>query len=731
MTPNEAAAVRAQIAAVDTIARAQTAQALALLDVVVALKRLVDAPPAPPPPTPAPPPPVPSPPPPAPEPPPPSPPPPAPAPPPAGAGIFTRTLNPERTLIPRAWMADSLSYDRHPAPPPVIRSDTWRYEFRQANRLAGKEGWTSDAYTLVVDGTPTATSITKPIGNVGAMWFNAAAVPDGWHMLDAAGTAGETCIPMFVYVWRDPKSPPPLLRPVVQQSWDEHGNPTRITYAWVPNVYQPRIVPLELRTADHYSDTPSRVKMVMRHLVPMDGDDVYQPRVTDGVVHQINSQNYTINPLFTRLPEYPIVDGPRGEADISGPTHITVGREGPTGYCSYWVLQGHALRVVRPNGRVITKAGWRHKGPIPARNVPPRREDFDLVGKGWPAGEPEGFLEPWGHVFIPETVTRGTGAPVDNGANGPEPAHDAGPRWTGPVSVVADSGNDRLVRLQHSATDHEAEPTVSILAKGLGDPWSCTATDDSLLLVSERRLSRVSVWNPHTGQMVRVLVQGNPKLAQYRPSEPRRAMRVGTLAQCQDDPCCWPEGIVQQDGYAYIASLASQCIRKVNLLTGESKLHAIIPDNVGNWTGAQYVQIAISDGTTGPRGTIFGAVWTSMNGPLSFAILPDGKPWVFWDNGGNGPGMTWEKFDYGSAVGCGNGRIVVGWSRAGLGEIVLARGEKTWDWSVYKPAHDAWAAGGYEQRFGPGGFGWTGEPLPWGQSAQIDNYLLMYGHTRL
>lgn len=33
MTPNEAAVLRAQIAAVDTIARAQTAQALALLDI--------------------------------------------------------------------------------------------------------------------------------------------------------------------------------------------------------------------------------------------------------------------------------------------------------------------------------------------------------------------------------------------------------------------------------------------------------------------------------------------------------------------------------------------------------------------------------------------------------------------------------------------------------------------------------------------------------------------------
>lgn len=38
MTPNEAAVLRAQIAAVDTIARAQTAQALALMDVVAALK---------------------------------------------------------------------------------------------------------------------------------------------------------------------------------------------------------------------------------------------------------------------------------------------------------------------------------------------------------------------------------------------------------------------------------------------------------------------------------------------------------------------------------------------------------------------------------------------------------------------------------------------------------------------------------------------------------------------
>lgn len=73
MNPNEDAVIRAQISAVDTIARAQMAQALALLDVVAALKRLVDAPPPPP----APPPPVPAPPPPAPAPEPPAPPPPS------------------------------------------------------------------------------------------------------------------------------------------------------------------------------------------------------------------------------------------------------------------------------------------------------------------------------------------------------------------------------------------------------------------------------------------------------------------------------------------------------------------------------------------------------------------------------------------------------------------------------------------------------------------------------
>ena len=59
MNPNEDAVIRAQISAVDTIARAQMAQALALMDVVAALKKLVDAPPAPPPPVPSPPPPAP------------------------------------------------------------------------------------------------------------------------------------------------------------------------------------------------------------------------------------------------------------------------------------------------------------------------------------------------------------------------------------------------------------------------------------------------------------------------------------------------------------------------------------------------------------------------------------------------------------------------------------------------------------------------------------------------
>lgn len=714
MTPNERAVLVAVAADLEPFARATTA-----------LKALLDAPPAPqpvpPPPTPAPSP--------TPAPPPPVPPPPAPEPPPAPSGPITRILDPARTLIPSAWMPDSVSYDRRPKPA-VITTDTWVFQFRQANRLTGAEGWTSETYGLYVDGL-SHTAVSRPLGNVGLITLRVSELPDGWHMLDVKGTNGETPVPLFVCVRRNPASPSPLTRPVMKGSYDSHGDLSRITWDWVPNVVIPRIVPLPLRTADHYSHTPKREEVFLRYLVQPDNDDVYLPRITNGVVHQINNQNYTITPLFEEFPDYAILDGERGAATLSGATFVKVGREGPTGLCAYYVLQGHALRVVRPNGRIQTLAGWRHKGSVAARNFPPRREDFDLIGTGWPVGEPEGLLEPWGMDFVPETVTRGSGVPIPNGSNGPEPPHDPGASWTGPVSVIADTGHSRLVRLQHPAADHETQPSVRILAKGLGDPWSLACGDDNLLYVTERSLSRVSVWHPHTGEFIRTLVQGDVRFAQYRPSEPRRTMRVAPLGICQDDPCCWPEGIVIQDGFAYVGSLAAQCIRKVDLVTGESKIHVVIPDDAGAWTGAQYVQLAISDGTTGPRGTLFVQLWTSMiSGPMSAAFLPDGTRWAFWGNGGNGPGMTATGFEYGSAVGAGHGRIVCVSSRSGLAEFVLARGETTWGWDRYKPSHDAWAAGAYELRYGPGGFGYTGEPLPWSVSPEIDDYLSMHGHVK-
>ena len=112
--PNEAAALRAQIAAVEAAARTSAAQSLALFDVAAALTKVVDAPPAPPP---------------APLPPPaPQPPPPAPrasgatactgsacASPPAPPGlpeVFERTLNPAHVLMFVDWLEGGGGYDR-------------------------------------------------------------------------------------------------------------------------------------------------------------------------------------------------------------------------------------------------------------------------------------------------------------------------------------------------------------------------------------------------------------------------------------------------------------------------------------------------------------------------------------------------------------------------------------------------------------------------------------------
>ena len=728
MSPNEAAVLSAQIAAIEAQARAETAGALALFDASAALRKLVDVP-APPPPAPLPPPPAPQPPPPAPQPPPPAPQPPPPSPP-SEFVVEVTPLAESSVVVPQGWMANSASYERWQTMPPVDGDEPFAFAFRHADRTGGRwvESWKSAQYTLLIDGEPRLV-VARPAGNVGVFMVDPTTLGHGWHVFRVAGQSGETCYPWPIFVRRNPVAGDPPAMPVVRSSHDSHGDRSRALMAWVPARFDPVTQPLPLRSYDHFANTPMRRDLFMTYAAPLRSGDMYRPRRTRGVAVTANRQGYLINEIHGALPTFPCLDGPRGRGSLTSPTWIGVGREDAQGYANIYALDG-GYRLVRmaPDGYITTLLGWRSAGDMAAYNTPPRAEDHELVGD-WSRvpSDRRGLREAWQMAWDTRTTVRGSGPPIPNPPRGDEPVHPGSV-----VGYIADTQHDRILRVTLRGDVHDVPPVIEELIVGLGDPWGVQYHQETnTLVVAERTRHRISRWNPDNGAFVDVLVEGAAGYADLDPLQTRRMKRLQPLSAIRSQPCVMPEGLRLQDGWAYYSGLASQDLRRVNLTTKVWEVRYAISDGAAAPAGAQYLVFDLSDGTVGPRGTAFFQLWSSQMGPVAAAILPDGTPWSFWDNGGNGPGPTWDGFGYGASVGVGNGRIVVGWSNEGLGVIGKARGEPTYDWDrFYKPATDAWLREGMHLLYGPGGFGYYGLPLPWGKSALTDTYLSMYGHTK-
>lgn len=619
-------------------------------------------------------------------------------------------------------MWNSLTYERWQLPV-IVTDSTYLFQWRCVDRTTGREYWPGDAYTVRVDGAPVAT-VGKPATNVGAVTLRRDDFAHGWHVIDVTGNSGETCISVPAFFVRDASAPPPDRMPVVRGSYDSINDTTHAVMAWVPARFDPVTKPLVPRAYPHFSEPLTRDRLYLTQVVPKRGHDVYRPRVTKGVLNTANQQNYQISPLLAKYPGVALLDGPRGMGSVSGVTHLQVGREGPTGLASIYFCEAWRVGKITPDGTVITLAGLRSRSPA-ARHEPSTAADYELVGD-WSAVplERRGFHEVWGLAWDERTVARGSGAAIPNPPNPDEPPHDANP-----VAFVADSQNNRVVRLTFDGRSHAAPPKVAEFIVGMGDPWDCVCVA-GVLYVSERSANRISAWDASTGAFLRTIAQGETGFASLMGG--RRAVRLKPLDQIRAQRCCLPEGMFHQDGWLYYGALASQDIKRISLATGEVQTALTIADADAAPAGAQYVKFALSDGTFGPRGSMFVQFWTSNASPMSMAYLPDGRPWVYYGNGGNGPGMTWEGYEYGSAVAVGNGRLVFGSSIEGLymiGQAAPGDPQYTWD-GGYKAARDEWQARNLHLTHGPGGWGYYGLPLPWGESPLIDNYLLMYGHTR-
>ena len=721
MTPNERAIIAAQAAKVETLKSAATAQALALAEVQIALKAMLDTPPAPPPP--APPPPVPAPPPPAPEPPPPPPPAPPPPPPtdPRLGVVVTVPLNPARLLVPRTHLRDSTTYERFQTPE-IVDGPSWVFEFRALN--GAQQRPFSAAYAVFVDGVDSGIVVTGITGTIARATLT---LSPGWHMVEAAAP-GETCIPAFVFVQGGPE---PTMRPVWLGSHDvEHGNGLAWTqYVWVPMAYQPTAAPLPARKHEPFSGKLARRDLFAEELVPVQRGDLYRPRLTRGVVTSCNAQNYLISPVLLAYGGAAQLDGPRGVGTVTGPTHLQVGRIHADGSAAIYFSEGNRIGKVSADGTVTTLCGARSRSPA-ARSLPSVAADYDLVGD-WsavPASE-RGIVETWGFAWRPSSLAVDNDSPLVEHAGGLEHVHSS----PGPQLIVADSQRNRLLRLQFPA-DRHAEAVVSVLAGNLADPWDVVCPDDGsdLAYVAERGADCISIVRMSDGARLGPLVAGARGLVGY---QQRRMVRLATLDKVRAQPCIAPEGLAYQDGWVYWASLAQRQIRRCNVATREVQVLLTIEDQrILNDIGSQYAKISLSDGTFLPRGSIAISSWNSDEGiPGIWAREPDGSYawWPLLAAGNEGPGLPWMSNQYGSASAFGAGMLVLGSSLEGLTVISKAQGEARIDWARdYLPAWTEYRkTRGLHMLHGDAALPFYGLPLPWGASPLTNRWLEMQGRT--
>jgi hypothetical protein len=431
--------------------------------------------------------------------------------------------------------------------------------------------------------------------------------------------------------------------------------------------------------------------------------------------------------------------------------HVEVGIAEPTStgpinniyFCDPW-----RICKIRNNGTVITLAGYRHKLPPDwewqASHPDTPHPSLELVGD-WSA-VPEarrGFRELWGIAWNSDNF------PIDpNSANIPLERNLQQHFSPGIVMFVTDTQMKRVCKIQFTYEAHNIQPKVtehithySDTGLPFGEPWDLQEWRDELI-VSDRTNNKIVAFDKNTGAFKRTILSKNPALggALYLDGS-RNASRLGSLEQCQAHDCLGPEGLYMLDDWLYFASFVQNQVRRVHLETGV--LQVCIPD-IATDGNSQYAKIAVSDGTFGPRHSIFVQTWSNAVYADNRAYSYDSGTgiWSRWKinpgsslapmTGRSGGSYGWTTSSgYGAAVGCAKGRLVVGSSNEGIRRFSLATATDlalpAYNATLYSTGATEFRQRGLHLQFGTYGFGFYGFPAPYGLSAAIDYFLQWNG----
>lgn len=632
------------------------------------------------------------------------------------------------------------------------------------------------SYSLTLDGSVVATVAVTP-GTVTTASFTLPLTPvaEGWHTLDiTSNDATEISIPFPVFVRKTATPADPVLMPVRRMAFDRAFELPEYTLAWVPAQFNPTPMPLPARTFTTFNTAEPITNLFREVLTPTPGANIRRPNRTSpadgGILNTSNRQAYQWDDYNRRLPVYPLLDGPRNVGTLSSVGHLAPANAAPGGTVrrtTYGVDSWRFFKIDE-TGAVKTLAGYRNKGvgrywqesefqePVAASPSNPAGS-LELVGdwSGIPSGAPIGFWALWGMAWDERTLAIDPGAP---------PVEGEQPHVVGPRAFVTDSKNDRVCRVQFAAAAR-TDPAITELYRGhavgtrspgdpLIEPWDCVFDSvRNVLYVSERRAHRIVERNPDTGALIRVVVQAASILSSVVGGVRPELNGGVSIADARAQDCQLPEGLFLQDDFLYWGSIVTRQVKRINLTTNVISLHH-------EWAledvGARYVKIALSDGTFGPRGTVFRSTWAGSAGGYPKAHLPNGSPWSAFltESAGNGPirrgriGVAGAprhtgQGNYNGAVGVGHGRLLCSASTEGVSEFSLATGS---DPAVIEYTELARAQrnnatipavlgdielNDWDLLYGSNELcNWYGLPLPWGYSYPMDLWLEHMGHVR-
>lgn len=586
-------------------------------------------------------------------------------------------------------------------------------------------------YTLHCDGTQIAAVNVTP-GETREATFDAdfSAVADGWREMTIRGlTGGETSPTWFVFVKKSAGSAAvQAFTPVVRGTYElTQATPGWCAYAKAPGRYAPTPVPLPSRLYPGFSELLPLRELNCMQIVPVRFGDSHRPsRNVDGVTGSFDLQSYFWFDMVAKSPRLPSLDGPRGVGNILMTTHVSIGQAAPDGRPrnTLYVCDPWRIARVTEDGTVTTLVGYRHA------NLPSYWEDpaeVELVGD-WSAVpvERRGFHELWGMAWDERTLGVNESAP-------PIPAEgNERPHSVGPVMFLTDTQNDRVIKCEFSATSRSTPAKVTEFVTGSQDAWDIVYSN-GVIYVSERKAHRIAAYDARTGAYIRTVVQGRPLATVDRN---RFVGRLASDAEIQAEPCVAPEGLYKLAGdpWLYFGSLAMKQVRRVNLENGQVEVVCPVPTDINSL----YFKIAVSDGTFGPRGTVFVWSWSMRQYGFPFTYLPPGVTFRNWEGEmrewkwfeGRSEVGQWAGFNYATAGAVGNGRLVAGGACEGL--LVISRRQPG-----DRGASEASERGEREFRnrglnllYGHFGFGYYGLPLPWGVSPNLDAFFELHGHRR-